>query len=459
MGDAQTRSDIEMAAAAGVIDNITTQGPQSWTSLLGNLKDNDGELPPGVRDAADRLTKLGTAQLDLHRPHVSVSLDAASDPATVRGYDGLGRAEFQGQAIYEYLATSTAVRLAVGSQTTRGRDRQRLVLDGSYIAQRLDSIILYAGYKEHWWGPGWISTLSLSTNARPMPQIGLTRVDSRQSETWLLSWLGPWQVEGFVGLLDDPRVAKNTGFVGLHFAFNPLPGLEIGLSRTTELCGSGHRCRPLVDYFTFSNDEKRVNATNEQGSIELRYTGMADKLPYAVYAQFMNEDTNPLVHSTTSRLFGGTIWLPYEDLTGRLTLEYASSIPTQNIWGGPIQHGAAYNNYDYIDGMRYRGRALGFSLDSDSVLYSVQAGVIDSGHRTWTLTYHRALVSTPQNNAGNVVTIAPTRFNGVEARFATPVEWGDWRVRAEVAGRLQDDRARPGHGAEAALEFAVKFGM
>ncbi len=47
----------------------------------------------------------------------------------------------------------------------------------------------------HWWGPGWISALALSNNARPIPQIGISRIDTSPFKTKWLSWMGPWQAE------------------------------------------------------------------------------------------------------------------------------------------------------------------------------------------------------------------------------------------------------------------------
>lgn len=460
-GDAQTRSDVEVAAAAGLLDDVTMQWPMPWTGILAQLQDEKqiAALPDDVREAAERLLARGMADLDLHRAHAWVNLDAATDPASVRGFDALGRSKVQGQVGYEYLSRSSAVHLEIGAQKSSGTDKQTVVLDGSYVAHRLDDFIVYAGYQSHWWGPGWISALQLSTNARPMPQIGFSRAHSSESRSLLLSWLGPWQISGFIGVLDGPRAAKNTAYVALRFAFSPFPGLEIGLSRTTEMCGSGHQCQPLVEYFTFSNDPSHVNRTNEEVSIDLRYTNTLLSRPFAVYAQFMNEDTGPFVHSSTSHLYGGSVWLRTFGLTQRVTLEYANAIATNDIWGGGAQHGIAYNNYDYTDGMRYRGRSLGFSLDSDSVLYSAQVSVVDPERRTLTLSYHRALVSNPLNTLGNAVTSSPVRFNMLEARVGIPLQWGDYAAQVETAARWQDDQPRPRRGAQATFEVALKLGI
>ena len=461
MGDAQTRSDMEMAIAAGLLDNIATQGPQPWTGMLGKLQDQSDVASQSdiVRGAKARLLATGTADLDLHRPHLATRIDVASDTAVVRGYDGLGRSQAEAQVTYEYLATDTALHLSVGARKSSASDRQTLMLDGSYIAGRFGGIVVYTGFVPHWWGPGWISGMNLSTNARPMPQIGVTRVHSTPSDWLLFSWLGPWQFDGFVGLLDGPRLARNTAYIAMHFAFSPLPGFEVGLARTTEMCGSGHPCQPLTEYFTFSNDNQHINQVNEEASIELRYTNVLFAHPFALYAQFMNEDSNPIIHSGTSRLYGGTVWFPVDRFTGRLTLEYANSIPTTDIFTGPAIHGFAYNNGGYPDGMRYRGQTLGFSLDSDSVLYSVQAAVNDALGRSITLTYHRALVSNPANHWGSIVTTAPVRFNAFELRGAAPVPWDEYRAKLDVALRWQDDQPRPQHGGQVSIEAALRVGI
>jgi hypothetical protein len=461
VGDAQTRSDVELAAAYGLVNNVTMQWPMPWTGIMAQLQDEHriAELPPEVREAATRLLAKGADDLHVGRARADLTVDVTNAPATVRGYDGLGRTKAESQVDYEYLSSATALRLAVGAKKSTTGDSQTLVLDSSYIAHRIDGMIVYAGYLSHWWGPGWISALSLSNNMRPMPQIGVSRVETEPSSWWLLNWMGPWQAEAFIGILDGPRIARNTGYVAIHVAFNPLPGFEIGMSRTTEICGSGHDCRPLVDYFTFSNDPSHVNETNDQGSIELRYTGTALSHPYALYAQFMNEDTNPIIHSATSKVAGATVWLPVDGMLGRFTLEYANSIPTTDIWGNGTLHGAAYNNWDFVDGMRYRGRSLGFSLDSDSILYSAQASLIDDAQRTWTVAYHRADVSSSANSRFNVVTTAPVQFNALEAKLSMPLRWGEYAAHVDVASRWQDDQPRPQSGSQFGFEVAFRVGI
>ena len=100
----------------------------------------------------------------------------------VYGFDGMGRGDGQAQFILDFNSQSTAARLALGGFTQNFRGNStKLMPDQSYLAEKFGPVLLYGGYLSHWWGPGWISALSLSNNARPMPQIGLERLDTSAS--------------------------------------------------------------------------------------------------------------------------------------------------------------------------------------------------------------------------------------------------------------------------------------
>jgi hypothetical protein len=451
VGDNQVRSDIQILANAGVINDITTQWPIPWAGLLSALRDQVelADQPRYVQEAAQRLYAVAHSQMHRNTFAGEATFDFTNEPSVVRGFDALGRNEGEAQVSFEYMDSDTALRLSVGAWTDFTSNTTKYDPDGTYIAQKLGGTVVYAGYLTHWWGPGWISALSLSNNARPFPQVGISRLDTSPFRTPWLSWLGPWQDEFFVGVLDDDRVAKNTVYVGARVTFNPLPGLQIGLARTTEMCGTGHPCS-VTDYFKLINQANQVNTTNDEGLIDLHYQNTIGTWPVEVYTQMMNEDSNPITHSVTSHLFGASVWVPVDDNAMRITLEYTDSVPTVDIFSfGDVFHGSAYNNSDYIDGMRYRGRTLGFSLDSDSRLLSLQGSWVDDKGWTYEGTFHHAVVSNPHNTAGNVVTTAPVIINMAEARAGIP--FPD-HLKLDVAARIQDDQPRPDHGATGAVE-------
>jgi hypothetical protein len=454
VGDNRLRGDLEYLASSGTVDDLTTHWPLAWDAVAQSLEGDLSGAPVSVRDAARRV--MGDAGA-AHAPGFSTSLyaDVTDQPATVYGFDGMGRGEGQAQLSLGYNAASFSSRISIGgfSPSLNGRNN-RLMPEGTYFAAAVDGALVYAGYLDHWWGPGWISALSLSNNARPMPQIGIERLDTSASSWPVLRWLGPWQAEFLLGVLDGPRIQPDTFYNALRLTFHPVEGLEIGLARTQQFCGQGHSCSPIRDYFDFNNDPAHTNRTNDQGLFDVKYSYRLWNVPVQSYLQVMNEDSDPISHSGSSHLFGMTVFMPLADAAPvRLTLEYTDSVPTANIFSfGNVMHGFAYNNGTYLDGMRYRGRSLGFSLDSDSRLLSLQGSWTDAGGRFYEISLHHAQISNPFNTGSNAVTVAPVLINMAEVRTSIPLR----PLTFDLALRLQDDLPRPEHGFDASIEAAIR---
>jgi hypothetical protein len=456
VGDNQMRADIEIVAAAGLIDGVTTQWPLPWTSLYRHLRDADlSDASPEARGAAARLLSQAMAATRSGWSAES-DIDVTNDPSVVRGFDSLGRGEGQSQTSVSYGSSDFAARVSLGgfTQTFSHGSATKVMPDNSYVAAKLgDEALLYAGWLDHWWGPGWISALALSNNARPMPQVGMQRLQTDASTWPILDWLGPWQGEFFVGLLDGPRLQKNTIYDGLRFTFNPAPGVEIGLARTDEICGQDHPCSPAY-YFELNNSPTDVNKTNDEGLIDVKFSHDLWGLPTQLYLQVMNEDTSPFTHSGTSHLFGATVFIPTAGNPLRLTAEYTSSLATTDIFSfGSYIYGFSYTNGGYPDGMRYRGRTLGFSLDDDSTLASLQAAWSDQSGRFYELSLHHATIGAAQTPPGdNIVSTEAVSLDMAEARVTLPFA----HFKLDLSARIQDDQPRPQRGATGALEMALK---
>ena len=362
VGDAQLRSDLQILATAGVIDDITTHWPVPWAGIVSAVRREDAlsGQPSYVREAARRVLKKAGQQMHIDDLRASATIDATNFPDVVRGFDALSLAQGEAQLSLEYMTSTSAARLSAGIFAPKFGSGQALFMpDGSYVAQKVGGALIYAGYLSHWWGPGWISALSYSNNARPFPQVGIERDSTEAPRSPWLSWIGPWQMEFLVGWFNDKRVATNTYWDGFRFTFNPAPGLQIGLSRTEELCGQGHPCKPLVAYFHVF---RHLNQANDEGLMDIHYTRSVYGVPFEVYTQIMNEDFDPFVQSASSHLFGASVWVPIGGQNVRLTAEYTDTIATKNMFSfGNLDYGTTYNNYQYIDGMRYRGRDLGAS--------------------------------------------------------------------------------------------------
>ena len=470
VGDAQLRSDVALLANAGLLENLTMQWPLPWRGVADALSDDVALMrkPRFIQEAARRVRSRALRETDtsFHSMHIDATVDGTNTPALIRGYDAQGIGKEQAQVVVDFNRdTGTTVHLAVGAindarratgyNAQRDGGRLQVMGDGSYIAQRLGGAMVYAGLVDHWWGPGWISALSVSNNARPIPQIGIASSAPQAFKTPLLSWIGPWRAEFFVGVFDgNDRIAHNTLYNALRVTFAPVKGLEIGFTRTQMLCGSGHSCNPLKSYFSLRNDAGQINNNNDQANIDLRYTNAIAGHPFEIYTQAMNEDTNPFVHGFTSHLVGASVWVPVAANTARITAEYTSSIATEDIFSfGKVGYGISYNNSSYKDGMRYRGRTLGFSLDSDSRLLTLQAALTDAKDRSYTLSLHRAHVSSTPTGAANILTPSPVAINYAEARVVVPTSFAQF----SLSGRIQDDQPRPSHGFGGAIEAAITF--
>ncbi len=112
-------------------------------------------------------------------------------------------------------------------------------IDGSYLATAIGNWALTAGSFGRWWGPGWQSSLILSDNARPVPGFSIQRNKSTPFESVPLSWLGPWQLQAFIGKLESDRTIPDAKLLGLRMSFKPFQWLEVGASRTAQWGGDG----------------------------------------------------------------------------------------------------------------------------------------------------------------------------------------------------------------------------
>ena len=140
--------------------------------------------------------------------------------------------------------------------------------------------------------------------------------------------------------------------------------------------------------------------------------------------------------------------------------EYANSLSTRDIFSfGDYFYGFSYTNGTYPDGMRYRGRTIGFSLDDDSTLLSLQGSWSDEAGRFYELSLHHATVGSSHSLGRNILSPTPVLINMGEARVSLPLAMGEHRLKLDLAGRLQDDQLRPKSGFAAAIEASLRLDL
>ncbi|MGH8461092.1 MAG: capsule assembly Wzi family protein [Stenotrophobium sp.] len=467
VGDRTLRSDIEILAAHGLITNLVT----TWPIPAGQLKSlaDDPRLekePEFVRLAASRVLAHLSGPKGAGVVTGVVDARATNSPDIVRDFGTLARNQADIRAGLDWNTDDVGANLRVGVQSRFSGQQKIVSWDGSDVSGVWDNVKFYGGWVDQWYGPGWDSSLILSNNARPFPKIGLMRDNPQAFETPWLSWLGPWQANFFIGLLDGPRIATDSLMGSLRLTFAPVHGLEIALTRMTEFCGKGHPCNFINAAFHFNNSDSSTNEANEEATIEFKGTANFGNVTLSPYVQFMNEDTGPFAHSITSYLAGSSVvgQVGTDGAQWRFTAEYADTVPTMNLLDfGSVAHGDAYNNYSYTDGFRYRDRTLGFSLDSDSHLISLIGQITDAQGWTYRAVYHHASVSTPQlaqmQSAGgqyNVVSSVPITFDQVELGLTIPYRW----FTIDFGARGQDALPVPVYGSRGdklAAEIGIQY--
>src|SRR6266849_1105892 len=140
---------------------------------------------------------------------------------------------------------------SVPPPTSFGAVNQAQLLD-AYFGLNFSNWQITFGPQTLWWGPSLGGPLMFNDNAAPVNMLRVNRV-SPFKFPGILSWLGPWRVESFLGQLagHDFVFQTNTGLVGqfnqplvrqpfldgARFSFKPLPDLELGFSVTAVFAG------------------------------------------------------------------------------------------------------------------------------------------------------------------------------------------------------------------------------
>ncbi len=185
--DLALRNDIQLLSDAGYIRQPINTYPLMWSGILQDLQSADTTtLSPQMQEALQRVMMIW--QRDRREVQASLSLAGETEqPAFVRFGDTL-RDKAQAQVSGSYQTEHFSAKLQV-SQVSQPFDQNRSRLDGSYIAAKAGNWIVSAGALEKYWGPSFDSSAILSTNARPVPAVTLSRNSSAAAaDDWLPAW-------------------------------------------------------------------------------------------------------------------------------------------------------------------------------------------------------------------------------------------------------------------------------
>jgi len=432
-GDEGLRSDILLLADAGILHGPVTTWPMSWPDVARDVLAVDSrDLDQATGNALLRVQRRARDASAHGLAGAGVRVSGAYQPSTLRDFADTPREEGELAVRASWLSEHFALNLR-GTYVADPDDGQALRADGSYIGVTFGNFMLSAGLMERWWGPGWDSSLILSTNARPIPSVTLERNYADPFETKWLSWIGPWRASIAMGEAESDDVpVPNVRFFAMRLNFKPRPWLEFGLTRTAQWCGGDRPCDwdTFVD-MVFGNDNQVAEGApaedqpgNQMAGYDMRLRSPWRKLPLAFFTQWIGEDEAGGLPSKFLGQFGLETW-GSSGLGGwRARLEYSDT--ACNFSRETPEYGCAYRNSIYPQGYTYRGRIIGHAVDNDSRMFTLAGLLTRPNGDVLSVTVRK--VELNRDGGEHSITEVPLDVDNVELRYSRGVGTGNLGV-------------------------------
>jgi len=426
--DLALRNDIQSLADAGIITAPVTTYPLMWNAIKDDiLSANIGLLNDKNLQALNHV-RYNFKYASTNQNIIKKSVYLASNPNRFTSYGNdnfdQGNIRLSDEFFVGNLAGKLQVNSRIGLDDTPNLNQgSDINLDGSYLAYKLGNWVLSAGAIERWWGPGIDTNLIMTTNARPLPAISITRDKSNAFETPWLSWIGPWTLTAQIAQLEKKRTVPNALIWSTRGTFRPLRGLEIGVSWSIQWGGEGQP-GSIKDFFKIlsggtecvtgeatCDSELHTKLGNQIAGYDIRWSDTVLNLPYAVYFQTIGEDASPNGLVTDKAIMYG-IESRFTLFNQRIfaNLEYTD---TQVACGnsGSTYLNCFYEHGDiYHSGYRYNRRTIGSTYDNDAQSLVATFLIQTTNGNSWQFKFRKANLNTdnidlyPGNiNLGNPV--------------------------------------------------------
>lgn len=458
VGSPQLRQDVELLTSVGLIQGPINAWPFPWQQVCQAVSaDPQSPQSPHIAEAARRLGAECDRQSQDTQAEVQIAI--TNQQSTIRDFGYQARENVDASLRYGRRLGKLHLSLGLGYRPDQSGDD--LHLESTYAALEVGDWALYAGFVEHWWGPGHDNALLFSNNARPFPKLGVKQLSPSVIDLPLLRLLGPVQLEAFVGVLSEKRSDYNNPVVaGIRAAFSPAPGLEIGLNRALQLCGHNRTCnaRTILDALIAFGNRDNTGTLNEPGNqiagFDISYTHKVGNVTAQIYAEAEGEDENHLLIEQFGRLAGLNLIGPLGTTGGswELRAEYVNTLASKLFGNSRRYAGSFYNNHIYTDGFTYKGRAIGSSLDTDGKMISLAGAITDRQDRR----FYASLRSIVLNRTGldnHRLTPDADRFNLFTIGVDLPVPSGNLRLE----GRLEGQRAEQSRFPSSKTQFELSW--
>ena len=455
-GDRALRDDVTLLMDEGVLRLPITTWPipvADVRAAMANIDPDNIGGSPALRAAFLRLQSRVEEPGDAQEWQLREVSATAGKAGLLRDYGTLARDEGEvrssgGTSNDRWDMTITAEKQFAPI------DGHGIRFNGSDLTVRWGNWLFSANTMDRWYGPGEEGSLSLSNNARPMPQLSLDRLVSSRSSLPILRWFGPWRFTAHAGIAESHRPdLSNSRFMAQRLTFQPLPIVEFGLFRTAQFCGqyeTGPGYPPpqlasatrspcnlsLIRNSLIGHENVGIGgvtvqnkAGNQMAGIDTRITSPFQALPIALYAQLNGEDVTHTkllpIPSKFLGLIGGEAWGYLESGSViRAHIEY-SNTTCKFTEPSTYQGGCAYRNGLFFAGYRYDYRNIGYSTDANSEFWmaDISETLADSTRYGVKLRH-----GTLDKNQGGIdpyssVTITMSHYNSAEGYWSGRL-WG-----------------------------------
>jgi len=432
-GDGSLRSDVEVLARYGLISGPINNWPMSWKQITRNLHKADERIFPSyVNIALMRVRKKIP-----NKVNVKAKAYYTNEVDFFRSFEDSSRGKAEIESSVEFNMDGTSVHINASYN-----DNDDFNLDRSYLSHDFGKWSAYVGSVERWWGPGQETTTLMSTNARPMPSIGIRRLEAKPFKSKWLSWMGEWSGEIFVSKMDKHRHISKPVFVGMKLAFEPIKNFEVGLARVLMLCGEGRVCgsKQWIHGLIAVGDLDNIGTVSNQpgnqlASIDLSYSfSLKDNVNVKLYAEGTAEDIIVAIPYTYSRIIGASFYGPMGEGGSqyRITAELSDTTGSLAWLYGKHRKGIMYNHdHIYKTGYRYYNRVIGHSLDTNSKYVSLKATLIKSNGWEYSIKYQNILVNS-ENDSKNQLSASREQINSFNLTAKTQTNFGEIQLNARI---------------------------
>lgn len=445
-GDEGVRADVLRLADAGILQGPVTTWPLSWPDIARDALGADSRgLDDATAEALMRIQRLAREASSPGFSGIGYRASVASESETFRGFADTPREEGELAVHASWLSNHLALNLQAAYDFDPS-DGKTVRADGSYIGVNVGNFMLSAGLMERWWGPGWDHSLILSTNARPIPTITLERNYTDPFKTRLLSWIGPWRASIALGEAEGHGVAvPDVRFFAARVNFKPRPWMEMGLTRTAQMCGGGRNCGVHTFFdMLLGRDNQIADAAgtpsadqpgNQMAGYDLRLNSPWRAVPVAFYTQWIGEDEAGGLPSKFLGQFGLETWGSSALGGWRVRAEYTDT--ACNFTRKQPQYHCAYVNGLYPQGYTYRGRTIGSSMDGDSRMMSVAGQLSRADGSVLSLSLRK--IELNRDGGPHPISTVRVDLDNVEFRYSRPL----WAGKLSVGVGYLDPEFQP----------------